>query len=210
MAILKYNKDNKWTSLYSDAIKNRLKKSSNLSDLENIEEARSHLELTGDNNHTHYHDDRYLPKIEAEKEQRIAENNSIKEMIKSQTNEINNSINTAIDSVNKTIEEKIDSKINDKYSELKDDIKEEADIRASEDAKLKNSISSLTNTINSINNSMDSKNDELQQKLENEISERKNQDTLASNDRNSIKTKLNNEIEERRIRILLLLMIGIL
>ena len=114
MAILKYNKNNKWTSLYSDVIKNRLKKSSNLSDLENIEEARSNLELTGDNNHTHYHDDRYLPKIEAEKEQRIAEDNSIKEMINSQTNEFNNSINTAIDSVNKTIEEKIDSKINDK------------------------------------------------------------------------------------------------
>lgn len=65
MATIKYhNNDGDWVSLYVDAINNRLRKDKNLSDLLDKAAARTNLELTGDNNHTHYHDDRYLPKIE--------------------------------------------------------------------------------------------------------------------------------------------------
>lgn len=71
MATIKYHNNNgDWVSLYADAIKNRLRKDKNLSDLLDVAEARKNLELTGDNNHTHYHDDRYLPKIEKEVQDR--------------------------------------------------------------------------------------------------------------------------------------------
>ena len=63
MAILKYRDNEGFKSLYTDAIKNRLRKDQNLADVDNIQEARENLELIGDNNHTHYHDDRYFPKI---------------------------------------------------------------------------------------------------------------------------------------------------
>lgn len=68
----------KWEQLYGNAIANRLRKDQNLADVDNKQEARNNLELTGDNNTTHYHDSRYLPLIEKEAEERKAETAQIK------------------------------------------------------------------------------------------------------------------------------------
>lgn len=69
MPNLKFLADNKeWKSAFREiisAIKNRLRKDKNLSDVENVVQARKNLEIIGDNNHTHYHDDRYIPLIDA-------------------------------------------------------------------------------------------------------------------------------------------------
>lgn len=63
MSIIKWRKNNKWFSLYADAIKNRLKRTENLADLTDKTEALKNLGLTGDVE-THHHDSRYLPLIE--------------------------------------------------------------------------------------------------------------------------------------------------
>lgn len=70
MALLKWKNATDWVTFYADAIRNRLRRDLNLSDLLDKQVARTNLELFGDNNHTHYHDDRYLPLIEAEKQSR--------------------------------------------------------------------------------------------------------------------------------------------
>lgn len=66
MAFIKFKRgEGKWETLYVEAIRNRLRRDKHLSDLIDIAAARETLGLTGDNNKTHYHDDRYLPKIDA-------------------------------------------------------------------------------------------------------------------------------------------------
>jgi len=63
MSILKWKKDNKWITIYADAIKNRLMRTANLSDLTDKTAALNNLGLTGDVE-THHHDSRYLPMFE--------------------------------------------------------------------------------------------------------------------------------------------------
>lgn len=107
MALLKYYDNNgNWIGLYADAIRNRLRCDKNLSDVYDIKEARKNLELVGDNNHTHFHDDRYNPliiaerdareekdqeldkKLEEEVDERIAEDLKIKKIIMKIKNEL--------------------------------------------------------------------------------------------------------------------------
>lgn len=145
MAILKYNNGDKWISLYIESIKNRLKKNNNLSDLENIDEARKNLEIIGDNNHTHYHDDRYLPKIEQETSERIQSDNNLKELIISEIKKLCDIINNTIDSISQTISNYIDEIIQKERYDREKAIKEEADIRRQEDLKLHNSILATSN-----------------------------------------------------------------
>lgn len=72
MATIKYQTSDKgWVSLYADAIKNRLRKDKNLSDVLDKAEARKNLEIIGDNNTTHFHDSRYIPLIQKETQDRI-------------------------------------------------------------------------------------------------------------------------------------------
>ena len=63
MSILKWKKNNKWISIYANAIKNRLMRTANLSDLTDKTAALNNLGLTGDVE-THHHDSRYLPMFE--------------------------------------------------------------------------------------------------------------------------------------------------
>lgn len=63
MSILKWKKNNKWISIYADAIKNRLMRTANLSDLTDKTAALNNLGLTGDVE-IHHHDSRYLPMFE--------------------------------------------------------------------------------------------------------------------------------------------------
>lgn len=62
MPVLKWWNGDKWLPLYIDKINNKLDKDKNLSDLVSIEEARSNLGLIGNNNETHFHDQRYHTK----------------------------------------------------------------------------------------------------------------------------------------------------
>ena len=64
MAVLNWYDGTQWVPLYAPDITKRLVKYKNLSDVTNVQDARTNLGLIGDNNHTHYHDDRYMPVIE--------------------------------------------------------------------------------------------------------------------------------------------------
>lgn len=68
MALLKFKKNTKWYSLYVNELLNRLRKDKNLSDVDDVAKSRENLGIFGDNNITHFHDSRYLPKIKALKE----------------------------------------------------------------------------------------------------------------------------------------------
>lgn len=63
MGLLKYKLSDGWKTLYGGALANILRKDKNLSDLNDRTIARENLELTGNNNTTHYHDSRYMDKI---------------------------------------------------------------------------------------------------------------------------------------------------
>ena len=73
MKLIKLKTSEGWISLYQSILNACLKKNKNLADIENREEARKNLELTGDNNHTHYHDDRYVPMITQLEDKLMAE-----------------------------------------------------------------------------------------------------------------------------------------
>ena len=62
---LKYLTDNGWETLYTKIISKALFAENNLSELTDKEAARENLEITGDNVHSHYHDDRYIPLLQA-------------------------------------------------------------------------------------------------------------------------------------------------
>ena len=69
MSLLKFKKNTKeWIAFYAEALRNRLRIDMNLSDVNDVAASRTNLGLDGDNNHTHYHDDRYLPVINKNKE----------------------------------------------------------------------------------------------------------------------------------------------
>ena len=71
----------------------------NLADLKNKQEARDNLEISGDNVHTHYHDDRYMPLIQQleDKLMNIINNMKLeienKDMVTTQTGALSNFIN---------------------------------------------------------------------------------------------------------------------
>ena len=101
MAILKfYDNDKKWNSLYARAINNRLRRDKNLADLFDKAEARKNLELTGDNNHTHYHDDRYMPLIEGIN-QNISELKNEINQLNLEIGRMNNVVSVAISNMEK-------------------------------------------------------------------------------------------------------------
>lgn len=75
---LKLRKDDKtWIQVYGNEINNRLRRDKNLSEISDKAEARVNLELDGENNTTHFHDSRYLPKIEAEANTREAKDTQL-------------------------------------------------------------------------------------------------------------------------------------
>lgn len=198
MAILKYRDNEGFKSLYTDAIKNRLRKDLNLADLENVQEARQNLELTGDNNHTHYHDDRYLPKIETEANERKAADNEIKNLLNNKVTEITNATNNNINNLKQTLDDKIDDAIAQEIVDRNNAILKETNERKQEDAKLQNAINGLTSSLNQEITDRTNADNALRNNLNQEISDRKDADKVAENDRNSIRDALNKEIADRQ------------
>lgn len=82
MKIIKYLADNGWIPLYLDEIRSALFAEKNLSDLTDKEAARENLELSGDNVHSHYHDDRYLPLLQKLEDKLTNQMDSLKEEVK--------------------------------------------------------------------------------------------------------------------------------
>lgn len=82
MRIIKYLADNGWIPLYLDEIRSALFAEKNLSDLTDKEAARENLELSGDNVHSHYHDDRYLPLLQKLEDKLTNQIDSLKEEVK--------------------------------------------------------------------------------------------------------------------------------
>lgn len=135
MALLKYrSNDGKWTTMFRDfmaAIKNRLRCDKNLNDVMDVGAARENLGLIGDNNHTHYHDDRYLGKIEAESQARnsaVTEiYNSIENLRKNITS-ISASLDTKINNVQQNVNAQVANLIqamNQKFGLLEQKINNE-------------------------------------------------------------------------------------
>lgn len=86
--VLKFKKTLKeWIPFYVDAIKNRLRRDLNLSDVFDVQATRDNIGLSGVNNHTHYHDDRYIPKINKEIDTRKQEITSLNNKLATEHNE---------------------------------------------------------------------------------------------------------------------------
>lgn len=105
MSLIKIKTAEGWISLYQAFINSCLKRDKNLGDILNKEEARKNLELTGEDNHTHYHDDRYVPLIEGAKDEMIAELQQVRNEIEIQINNITTNVsdNTTV------IDQKLDA-----------------------------------------------------------------------------------------------------
>lgn len=88
MNILRFFKNKKWTPLYFSELKNRLRRDKNLSDINNIAEARQNLELTGEVD-THHHDNRYPLKDDV-----INEISTTKKILENSINDTNINIET--------------------------------------------------------------------------------------------------------------------
>ena len=114
----------KWYSFYATAIKNRLRRDLNLSDLNDIAEARHNIELDGDNNETHYHDNRYIPLINDNKN--ISEQNKkdllteITDRIKADNN-LRDLINTSGQQIQNNYEQIIDDLYNETQARMQED-----------------------------------------------------------------------------------------
>ena len=104
MRILKYKTDNGWVSLYTYVLSLFMRKSKNLSDIENKAEALENLELVGENITSHSHDSKYLPLIQAAKDNAI---NKVDELRLDTNVEIRN-IKESISSSNTDIDTNLD------------------------------------------------------------------------------------------------------
>lgn len=111
MAVLKWKKDaTTWIGFYLDALRNRLRRDKNLSDVLNKQAARDNLELSGVNNQTHYHDDRYLPLINKETQDRTAEDVLINSKLKALTTKVDTNDATIFNNITNLTQEVSDLK----------------------------------------------------------------------------------------------------
>lgn len=123
MTMLRMKLNGEWVDLYAGEIKNRLKRTENLADLDDASAARQNLELTGDVS-THNHDSRYLSLIEnmnsgasgnsalieKEREDRIAEDAKINQEIDNLEKTLESSL-TALKNETKRQIEEVDNKL---------------------------------------------------------------------------------------------------
>lgn len=132
--------DNTWEQIYGNAIANRLRKDQNLADIIDKQEARDNLELSGDNNTTHFHDSRYVPMIENEKNERKAETTQLRTDLNAET------ANRAKDKedISKTLV-KVQNDVNATVSDTKKE---------------------LSNNMNTLQSNVDVKIDQVNQKLD--------------------------------------------
>lgn len=132
MALLKYKDNNgTWITMFKDfmaAVKNRLRVDKNLGDVADVSISRANLGLTGDNNHTHYHDDRYLGRISAEAHARneaVTNLNSQIEVLRRNLNSISTDIDTRISDLENTTNSRINNltqNTNQRFSSLEQTI----------------------------------------------------------------------------------------
>lgn len=132
--------DNTWEQIYGNAIANRLRKDQNLADIIDKQGARDNLELSGDNNTTHFHDSRYVPMIENEKNERKAETTQLRTDLNAET------ANRAKDKedISKTLV-KVQNDVNTTVSDTKKE---------------------LSNNMNTLQSNVDVKIDQVNQKLD--------------------------------------------
>lgn len=197
MADLKYKDGAQWKSIYGKELSNKLDKKENLSDVENVEEARNNLGLTGDNNHTHYHDDRYLPLIQKETADRIAADDAKKKDLDSKLEEnktiLNNTVNNIQNSVADTINTAIQKEVNDRNAAIAN----EANQRQEKDKQLESSINNLNQSLSQEKQERKDADTNLQNQINKEIQDRTNADNTLSGNINSVSNKLNQEIKDR-------------
>lgn len=149
-----------WYSFYATAIKNRLRRDLNLSDLSDISEARHNIELDGDNNETHFHDSRYIPLINDNK--KIIEQNK-KDIITEIEDRINadNNLRNLINTSGQQIQNNYEDIINDLYDEVQS--------RIEGDKQLLNLIDNIkvgsVNDLSDLNNRLDT---EIRNRIKND------------------------------------------
>jgi len=104
MKLIKLKTPDGWYSLYLNFLNKCLRKDKNLSDLTDKDAALENLQLIGDNVNSHYHDDHYLPMIQASEDKVINQLEQFEKDVATQINKINNSS----DELKENIEEKLD------------------------------------------------------------------------------------------------------
>lgn len=123
MTVVRMKLNGEWVDLYAGEIKNRLKRTENLADLDDVAIARENLELVGDVD-THNHDSRYLAMIEnissgqansnlliqQEKKERVDEDNRLDKEIDDLEKSVESSLTAIKNSSTQQIEE-IENKI---------------------------------------------------------------------------------------------------
>lgn len=102
MTIVRMRLNGKWENLYANEINNRLKKTENLADIDNVAIARENLELVGDVD-THNHDSRYLAMIENVNSGQVNSNLLIQQEKKERVDE-DNRLDKEIDDLEKSVE----------------------------------------------------------------------------------------------------------
>lgn len=138
---IKFKKDkNSWEQIYGNEINNRLRKDKNLSDVNDKAESRKNLELIGDSNTTHFHDSRYVPMIENEKNERKTETTQLRTDLNAET------ANRAKDKedINKTL------------------VKVQKDVETT----VADTKKELSNNMNTLQNNVDTKINQVNQKLD--------------------------------------------
>lgn len=92
-------KPGKWVDGYARNLMDRLRADKNLSDIEDRTKARENLELTGDNNMTHFHDSRYMPLIQEEATVRAREDAQLRDYVDQRIQALEKELRVAIEDI---------------------------------------------------------------------------------------------------------------
>lgn len=167
MSALKYKLRDGWKILYGGILSRVLRKDRNLADLTSPATARQNLELTGDNNSTHYHDSKYIPLIDAARDAAKSYADSLVSALRTTHNTDKNELNTRINSLNTETGNKIQANTNS-INALDTSLKQYVDNKVSAlNTSLSGSISNLNTEVQNVKSTVSSFNNNINRNTNN-------------------------------------------